>query len=50
MADFTPSPLTGEGGGEGGEVGTNMGLYAHFNPLSPTLPREGGRELNPVFA
>ena len=38
---FTPSPLTGEGWGEGEEAGTSLCFGVHFNPLSPTLSHQG---------
>ena len=34
---FTPSPLVGEGGGEGAAARAWAAV-----PLSPTLPRQGG--------
>ncbi|OYY73934.1 MAG: hypothetical protein B7Y40_07330 [Gammaproteobacteria bacterium 28-57-27] len=41
-AVFTPSPLMGEGWGEGGEAGKSLCFSECFSPLSPTLSHEGG--------
>ena len=41
MAAFSPSPLMGEGWGEGGEAGISLCLVDVVTPLSPTLSREG---------
>jgi len=52
---FAPSPLAGEGWGEGAEVSAKTDAYADFLTLSPTLPRQGGERsegagLNPLAA
>ena len=41
MAVFSPSPLMGEGWGEGGEDGISLCVSGCCLPLSPTLSREG---------
>ncbi len=40
MAVFTPSPLMGEGGGEGGEVGTSL-CFGKGCPPRFALPARG---------
>ncbi len=55
MAVFTPSPLMGEGWGEGGEVGTSLCFGKgcpspqRLAPLASLSP-QGARGLDPGFA
>ena len=40
--DLAPSPLAGEGWGEGVNVRAQTWACANFSTLSPALPRQGG--------
>ena len=40
-ADLAPSPLAGEGWGEGGVSADKSKAYARFSTLSPALPHQG---------